>query len=80
MDVEKWLIIPLLYSLPAGVFYLGFTSPEHKPAAIQFASVAFGALLALLGSRLALNSQVKRIVNKPTTTDIEKIDQITKIQ
>lgn len=69
MDAEKWVIIPLLYALPLGVFYLGFTSPEHRPAAIQFAGVAFGALLALLGSKLAARSEVKRIAQRSADTD-----------
>jgi hypothetical protein len=65
MDIEKWLIIPLLYCLPCGVFYLAFTSPEYKPAAIQFASVAFGASLAVLGSKFAANSYKKGIGSRP---------------
>jgi hypothetical protein len=75
MDVEKWVIIPLLYALPVGVFYLGFISPEHRPAAIQFASVAFGALLALLGSKLAATVQARRVAYKSQDSD-----KITKIQ
>jgi hypothetical protein len=72
MDIEKWLVLPLLYSLPLGVFYLGYTSPEHRPAAIQFASVAFGASLALLGTKAATN-HARRVAYKST-------DKITKIQ
>lgn len=59
MDYQKWVILPLLYLLPVGVFSLAILSPEYRPAAIQFAEISFGAVLAEFGRKAAEIHQQK---------------------
>ena len=60
MDYQKWVILPLLYLLPVGVFSLAILSPEHRPVAIQFAEISFGAALAEFGRKASEIQQSQR--------------------
>jgi hypothetical protein len=56
-DFKEWLVLSLLLLLPSGVFCLALIDPSIRPAAVQFAQVAFGSVIAKAASGRSSSNQ-----------------------